>query len=215
MANASSKLQKSEKTKSQIIQSYLALIEKKKWDKITVKDICSKTGITRGTFYQYYNSIYDLMENIENGLLDELKRSYKAIHTPSTVVTPNTFMDKFNHHPPQSFENWFLFCEKNKSKVRILLSHNGDSYFLVKLRNILKTQVNILMNNDNMPSDALREPFVKALVELHLLSAKSWIDSNDQVDLSKDEIINILNTMRVGANYLSNLEEQKNIATQE
>lgn len=56
------KLPKSELTKLRIIESFLKLIKKKRWDKLSVKEICAASNITRTTFYQYYEDIFDVME---------------------------------------------------------------------------------------------------------------------------------------------------------
>lgn len=45
----------------------LFLLEKKSFDKITIKEICEKAGVNRSTFYLHYESIDDLLlETVEN-----------------------------------------------------------------------------------------------------------------------------------------------------
>jgi len=45
----------------------LYLLEKKDFDKITIKEICEKAGVNRSTFYLHYESIEDLLfETVEN-----------------------------------------------------------------------------------------------------------------------------------------------------
>ena len=45
----------------------LFLLEKKNFDKITVKEICEKAGVNRSTFYLHYETIDDLLiETFEN-----------------------------------------------------------------------------------------------------------------------------------------------------
>ena len=64
-----------------------------------------------------------------------------------------------------------------------------------------------MMDADAMPHDDLRLHFTKAFLELHILVAQSWLSSSDEDFLSIDEIINVLNTMRVGGSYLSYLQQ--------
>ena len=40
-------------------------------------------------------------------------------------------------------------------------------------------------------------------LELHFLAARTWLESSEDNFLPVESIINLLNTMRVGANYLS------------
>ncbi|MCK8617578.1 TetR/AcrR family transcriptional regulator [Fructobacillus sp. M158] len=55
-----------------IRQSFLALLEKENFDKISVKRIIDQAGINRSTFYAHYLDKFDLMEKIPDELLDQL-----------------------------------------------------------------------------------------------------------------------------------------------
>lgn len=200
-----SKTAKSEVTKKKIIDSYLELIPRKKWDKITVKELCVQAGITRGTFYQYFNDIYDMMEQIEEPMLDDLNHRYQSLPAKQAAIyPPEQFNQRFEYGPPKELFVWFNFCKKYHNAVAVLLDpRNGDTYFVKKLKTILTEHINRIMDCDGMPKDSLREHFTKIFLELHFLSARSWLDSTNDTFLATDEIINLLNTMRVGANYLS------------
>ncbi len=58
------------KTKNSIKKTFLALIEKKPLEKITVLEVCKIADIGRGTFYLHYHDIYDLYQQLENEVLD-------------------------------------------------------------------------------------------------------------------------------------------------
>ena len=73
------KITKSEQTRSKIEYRFLNMIPSKQWDKISVKELCEKCKITRGTFYLYFNDIYDLMEQIETRLLEDISERLSAI----------------------------------------------------------------------------------------------------------------------------------------
>lgn len=49
-------------TKKAILNSFVRLLEKNAFDKITVKKIVDDCGINRNTFYYYFNDIYDLLD---------------------------------------------------------------------------------------------------------------------------------------------------------
>jgi len=202
--NSNNKFLKSEQTKLRIMDVYLNLIAEKKWDKISVKELCADANITRGTFYQYFNDIYDLLEQIEEPLLFDLNYKLQEKRDQIAMFVPTgAFEDKFDVSPPKPIVFWFDFCKNNKKAMKVLLSGNGDPYFITKLKNILNEQINLMMDHDSMPHDELRTHFSKAFLELHFLAARTWLDSSEHDFLSTEEIINILNTMRVGANYLS------------
>lgn len=206
MADIITKKPKSEQTKQNIIDTYLKLIPSKCWDKITVKELCAQANITRGTFYQYYSDIYDLMEQIENTLLDDVNRFYNAASKsqPSSSCSTGKFEDSFDYAPPQLMTAWFKFCKKNKKEIAVMLDpKHSDVYFMKKLKNILSEHINQMMDDDGLPGDTLRSYFTKLLIEMHFLAARYWLEEEDEADvLSTTDILNLLNTMRVGANYL-------------
>ena len=51
-------------TKAAIAQSFMKLLNKQTFDKITVKDIVDDCGINRNTFYYNYSDIYALVDEI-------------------------------------------------------------------------------------------------------------------------------------------------------
>ncbi|MDD6261593.1 MAG: TetR family transcriptional regulator [Clostridiales bacterium] len=62
---------KQQLTKSAIRESFVKLLEERSFDKITVKSIVEDCGLTRNTFYYYYEDIYDILDDI---LTDEITR---------------------------------------------------------------------------------------------------------------------------------------------
>lgn len=59
-------------SKQLLRNALISLLEEKRINKISVREICETAEINRTTFYKYYGSQYDLLEDIENILLDEL-----------------------------------------------------------------------------------------------------------------------------------------------
>ncbi|WP_026889996.1 TetR/AcrR family transcriptional regulator [Lacrimispora aerotolerans] len=191
-------------TKKAIADTYLAMIPSNMWDKITVKEICKTAGVTRGTFYLYYNDIYDLMEQIETSLLTELAKRYSKISKENKTSPFFEDLLSFDVTPPAMFLTWFDFCKDYKGEMIALLDRkNGDSYFRSKLKQFLSIHINHLMDRDGLPQDGLRTHFTKILLELHLTAAQTWLEQGEDEFLSTEEIVNLLNTMRVGAIYLS------------
>lgn len=203
--DSSAKQTKSEHTKQKIIDTYLSLIQTKKWDRITVKDLCSSAGITRGTFYQYYSSIYELTDYLEDTLIQDITERYERYSTASPEPFPiEEFLTRFNCEPPLHLLAWFDFCKDNRAAVSALLHPvNGEPYFEIKLRTLLEHSIRKMMDDDGLPHDELRNYFLRIFTELHFLSARTWLSSEGDSFLSVSEIVNLLNVMRVGAGYLT------------
>ena len=56
---------KSNKTKKKLCDTYLELLKEKEIERITIKEITSRSGYNRGTFYIYYRDVYDMHNKIK------------------------------------------------------------------------------------------------------------------------------------------------------
>ena len=66
-------------TRKIIQETFLDLLKDKPISKITVKEICDKAEINRGTFYKHYQDCYDLLEKIEAEGIQEFEKMLAAI----------------------------------------------------------------------------------------------------------------------------------------
>ena len=107
------------KTRKVIRECLTELLKEKRIQDITVREIAEKADINRGTFYLHYKDIFDLMEQIENELLEELEevlRRYRA----SDLLT----------NPAVVFTEVFHLVKENSGMVSILIGENGDINFV-------------------------------------------------------------------------------------
>lgn len=70
------------KTKKALHEALLQLLKKQKLEDITVTKLCSAANINRNTFYFHYRGVYDLLNEIEMELIEEIKPFIgKAVNT--------------------------------------------------------------------------------------------------------------------------------------
>lgn len=214
---SSGKTKKSARTQARIIHSYLDLMREKYFEKISVKELVIKASITRGTFYLYFNDIYELQQHIENTLLEDFSKY--CLEDRELFAMPHGKLSDwgFALEAPPALIRWFDYCELHRNELNVLLGSNGDPYFIVKLKKELEKFINRLMDSDHMPHDKMREYFVVTFVELNLLFARQLLNeasrtgtANEageaEVTLSKGRLAFILNTLRVGANCLAHFD---------
>ena len=60
-------------TRKVIEDTFMELLEQKPVNRITVTEVCQGAQINRATFYKHYLDVPDLLEQIEERLLEELK----------------------------------------------------------------------------------------------------------------------------------------------
>lgn len=73
------------KTKEAIRAAFLALLEEKSINKITVAEVSRMADLGRGTFYLHYRDVYDLYDHIEGTIYTELEQIYDACVPNDTV----------------------------------------------------------------------------------------------------------------------------------
>lgn len=114
-------------TKQNIVDAFWALYCEKRIEKITVKDITNKAGYNRGTFYEYFTDVYDVLKYIENSLI------------PTLDKLPPIVTQKFTFGMP--LEQFFELYKQNNKYYSILLGENGDPSFGGKLKNSIKPMI--------------------------------------------------------------------------
>lgn len=115
------------KTKQQLRQSVTILLKQKRIQDITVRELAELADINRGTFYLHYRDVYDLLNQIEDELLDELE-SVLSKYQPGSIL-PNT---------AQIFTDVYELVQRNSELAGILLGDNGEWNFINRLNQILR-----------------------------------------------------------------------------
>lgn len=117
-----------ERTKRSIINAFLELRTKKPIEKITVKELSEMAFINKATFYLHYNDIYDLSEQLENEILDNI-----------LSCVPNT--EDFILKPKEVTEMFMYAFLSQKSLVEILFSGSRASLFASTLEDRIKSKI--------------------------------------------------------------------------
>lgn len=82
-----------EETKNAIIYAFLELYKVEPLEKITINAITKMAQVNRGTFYYYYQDIYELLEELEESYLENVE---KALPLLVSGVFDNNLLDKMN-----------------------------------------------------------------------------------------------------------------------
>lgn len=82
-----------------IIQDvFLELLKEKPISKITVKEICEKAEINRGTFYKHYADVYDLMEKLELSAIEQFQNLLSSVGDDGTTPILVTLLCTLKKH---------------------------------------------------------------------------------------------------------------------
>jgi len=108
-------------TKKLLQDSLISLMQKESIHKLSITQICEKAQINRSTFYKYYGSQYDLLEEMESDILNRI----------NSYLEPG--IDSTAYYDPQRLTKAIEFISENIDLCRLLLNNNVDPKFPEKL----------------------------------------------------------------------------------
>lgn len=104
--------QRYQSTEDKIQKALFSLLKFKKYNDISIKEICYEAGINRSSFYAHYQDINDLMINTERRLSQNIQE----------IFNPNQIWDE------GVFEKLFVFLYKNKEFYNAYLNTNEQPF---------------------------------------------------------------------------------------
>ena len=113
-------------TKQLLKNSLLELLETTPISRISVKDLCDKANLNRGTFYLHYNEPNDVLKEIEQEYIDE-KMSF--------------FDPYMKNDRPDLLAKLFETIIRNKEISVILFGKNGAPQFTERIKLLVRDGV--------------------------------------------------------------------------
>lgn len=116
-----------ERTKKNIANAYMQLLQEKPVEKITVKELSELAYINKATFYLHYKDIYDLADQLENEFVASI---IKNIPSPDSLIS----------NPRTSVAELTRALTVNEN-VRVLFSGTRASLLEQKIESCLRKQI--------------------------------------------------------------------------
>lgn len=117
-------------TKILIRKSFTTLLTQKPVENITIKELCQTAGINRGTFYTHYHDVYELLEEIENEMIIDVKNALAPL-----LIDATTERSLY-----QICHEIFKCLKDNSDLCTIMLGNYSDKKFIKRLLDIGKQQ---------------------------------------------------------------------------
>jgi AcrR family transcriptional regulator len=168
------------RTKKMIRNALSALIEEKGFGNISITDITTRADINRGTFYLHYIDKFDLLEQIENELLQELQQHIKNTRLTDKVTIEFTDNVESVSKPIPYMKKVFEYVKENSVLIKAILGPNGDPKFQNKIKELIHTNIfekNLIkaFNKENMLVP--EEYFISYLLSAHIGVLQKWLES--------------------------------------
>lgn len=166
--------EKNRKTRMLIQASFLTLLEKKRFDAITIANISEGAKINRGTFYLHYVDKYDLLEQIEQQLfediglhIDELQARYSAV-------------DTFEKDQEYLAETLFRTIEHHAPLLKIFLGERGRAGFHLRFRHAFSEKVRLNLEKKELYQQHLKVPldyYLSFITSAFLGLIEQWVQN--------------------------------------
>lgn len=167
------------KSKKAIRVAFFELIQEKDFKSITIKDISERAQVDRKTFYNYYSSIFALINEFENELVIGLDTLFDEID-----------FSKFVDKPEEIFNALHRFLKPNIDYYKIMFSINFSENLTNKIIGLLKFK--IIASFEKAIIAAKRDPhdFDLAIIAEYLASAIlgvyfRWINEDSSIPLEE------------------------------
>jgi|GEM_PF-1372388 len=190
---------KADKTQNQLCHACLALMYTKSFNEITVKDICKEADVTRGVFYNYFDSKYSVLEHIEKRLIDGFIDIMLELRKDGLSEYRKSIKEQYNPH----FTEYFKYIRKEQYAFKALLCTNNNIGFSVRFtRAIGKIRAETVQgwNNKKQTNKGIAAYREEATNALYITVFTRWLSNG--MDLPEEEMSQILISMW---NALSNV----------
>lgn len=164
-----------EKTRQMFIDVFCELYSQKPIEKISVKDITSKAGYNRSTFYQYFSDIYELLDFVENDLLNYIKEEFT-----NKKAAANPVQDTLN-------------CLENSEHISVLKALLGD-YGSIRFLERLKRDIpfdRLVLNFEK--EDSLTPYLIEFYISTTLSLFRLWLRQGK--DLPTEELLKLVDNL--------------------
>lgn len=138
------------RTKKAIKNAFAELMSEKEISEITVKDIAETADVNRKTFYNYYNSVYDIVNEIENELVLAFDNVLSNIDFKQEMKNPYGIFEKLTGVINQDFDFYSRLMKMNHNanlmqKLYVALKDRMKASFLSQT-DIEEPQLDIVVN---------------------------------------------------------------------
>jgi len=122
------------KTKISIMNAFKQLIETKRLEKMTIKELTDLSVINKTTFYRHFEDIYALVDHIENELVEEYISGIDDVLTiftnPEQYVISMTSsfiaLQPLSTHLLRRARKEVLFSKLSDAQLQVIYSHRPE-----------------------------------------------------------------------------------------
>ena len=163
------------RTKNAIRKAFNELVIEKEMSEISVSELTEKAGITRSTFYMYYDSVEAVRDQIENEIFAYIDKVMSEQDWVQCMINPYPLLSTIGKEITKYDEyNRYILC-----------SHNSGSLLDKVNGRVVHAFINYT-SNTNLNIDAARAKYVAAFVSAGILECfRIWYNHKSTLTLEE------------------------------
>lgn len=168
-------------TKRMIQEALFRLLEKKTIDKIKINELCEESGINRATFYRHYETLQDILREIET---DVIRAMPQPRQKPRNLDEARLYLEQV-----------CTYIYEHIDIMQVLIMNRTDEEMMQSMTVFYRDYLDIYLNT--LPIDSPSEDTIEIAITLlaggcHYLMKKCVMG---QIQKTPAELVNILCNM--------------------
>lgn len=183
----------SNQTRLHIIEVFFDLYSRVDLEKISIKMLCDKSGMSRASFYKYFRDKYDLLETVENKLLDDMVSLNKDL--------VNTDFSAYKRGEPfPILYEVICYIDANRHLIKPLLSGRGDAQFQYRWKKLICHSIRQKFSHDAVRYRYMHREAVESMLASSLIGLYTyWLFEG--AEISCKELSSIAAQVFLGSFY--------------
>jgi AcrR family transcriptional regulator len=161
-----------EETKATIQKAFVELYMEERLEKVTVGAISQRAGINRGTFYHYYQDVYDILEQIENEYINDISE-----------IIPILLHGLLNHTLSIHFTKLAPFYNKHKEVLLLFLVKQPNAKVINQTKALAKAQAMKELNLDANHLTVKQKCLIEYIANAQIGIVGWWLEHGSVKDL--------------------------------
>lgn len=190
------------RTKKMIRDALSELMKNKAFEEISVTDITKKADINRGTFYLHYEDKYDLLDQSEEEIIQEINKIAKrSIH--SMDVLNQDVID----HPLTFVVDIFQYIKENEVFMKAVLGPKGPGSFRIKFKSVLISNLKRLKTAIRTDPIVPEDYLISYITGAHISVMQQWLE-NGMKETPHDMALILSKITGMGPAYAAGLRKK-------
>jgi AcrR family transcriptional regulator len=158
-------------TRQNLIDAFWSIYCKKRIEKISVREIALKSGYNRGTFYEYFRDVHDVLEQLENALIPGLEE-FPPMNKPSkdAALPLDMFIRMYQEH-----SKYFV----------VLLGDDGDPSFQRKIKDAVRPLMKMAAGINDYPDGDELDYILEFMLSAMIGILNHWFRQPETIPVEK------------------------------